>query len=90
MDVQYVAALARIALTSEEATELQGQLDHILDYVAELKKLDVSHIEPTAFAIREENVWREDEPRTGLTVEQVLENAPAARNGLFVVPKVLE
>ena len=44
MDVRYVAALARISLGDTEAEELQSQLDGILAYVGELKKLDVEGV----------------------------------------------
>ena len=46
MDVRYVAGLARMALSDEEASKLQGQLDDILAFVGELKVLDVSGVEP--------------------------------------------
>lgn len=90
MDVKYVAALARIALTEEEAVQLQGQLNDVLAHIEELKKLDVDGVEPTANTFLEANVWREDEPADGLTQAAALANAPRARNGLFVVPKVVE
>lgn len=90
MDVRYVAGLARMALSDEEATQLQGQLDDILAFVGELKKLDVSGVAPTDDASGTLNAWREDEPTPGLEREAALANAPLARHGQFVVPKVIE
>ena len=90
MDVRYVAGLARMALSDEEVSTLQGQLDDILAFVGELKSLDVSGVEPTDDASGNQNAWREDVPVAGLEREAALANAPLARHGQFVVPKVIE
>ena len=90
MDVRYVAGLARIALSDEEAAQLQTQLDDILAFVGQLKSLDVSGVAPTDDVRAVQNSWREDEPVAGLEREAALANAPLARHGQFVVPKVVE
>jgi aspartyl-tRNA(Asn)/glutamyl-tRNA(Gln) amidotransferase subunit C len=90
MDVRYIAHLARLELTDEEAALFQAQLGQILAYVDQLKQLDVSGIEPTAHAVPRVNVMRPDEPRPGLSREEALANAPAQTNGLFLVPKIVE
>ena len=90
MDVRYVAGLARIALSDAEAARLQGQLDDILAFVGELKKLDVSGVEVTDVATEAQNAWLADVPIAGLEREATLANAPLARHGQFVVPKVIE
>ena len=90
MDVRYVAGLARMALSEEEASKLQGQLDDILAFVGQLKELDVSSVAATDVATEAWNAWREDEPAEGLSREAALGNAPVARHGQFVVPKVIE
>jgi aspartyl-tRNA(Asn)/glutamyl-tRNA(Gln) amidotransferase subunit C len=90
MDVRYVAGLARIALTDGEAAQLQGQLDDILAFVGELKKLDLAGVAATDVATETRNAWREDEPSAGLAREAALNNAPLARHHQFVVPKVIE
>ena len=90
MDVRYVAGLARIALSDEEAARLQGQLDDILAFVGELKQLDVSAVAATDVATEAQNAWREDEPVAGLERDVALKNAPLARHNQFAVPKVVE
>ncbi len=70
--------------------QLQAQLDDILAFVGELKSLDVSGVAPTDDASGVQNSWREDEPIAGLPREAALANAPLARHGQFVVPKVVE
>jgi len=90
IDVSYVANLARIDLTAEETALFQGQLDQILEYVEQLGELDVSNVEPTAHAMPLVNVLRDDTPRTSLDNESVTANAPAARDGQILVPKINE
>jgi aspartyl-tRNA(Asn)/glutamyl-tRNA(Gln) amidotransferase subunit C len=90
LDVAYVARLARINLTEEEAKTFQKQLDDVLKYVEKLRELDVTGIDIAAHALPVFNVFREDAPRDWFTAEQALSNAPRQANGLFVVPKVVE
>jgi aspartyl-tRNA(Asn)/glutamyl-tRNA(Gln) amidotransferase subunit C len=90
IDVSYVANLARIDLTEEETALFQGQLDQILEYVEQLGELDVSNVEPTAHAMPLVNVLRADEPGVSLDNDTVTANAPAARDGQILVPKINE
>ena len=90
LDVRDVARLARIELTDEEATTFQSQLGRVLEYVEQLKTLDVSNVEPTAHANPVFNVLREDVSHPGLTREAALANAPHSANNLVVVTKVIE
>jgi aspartyl-tRNA(Asn)/glutamyl-tRNA(Gln) amidotransferase subunit C len=89
-DVQYVARLARIALTPAEEEKFGAQLSQVLGYIEKLNQLDVSGIEPTAHAVPMVNVVRLDEVRASLTNQEALRNAPAKANGLFLVPKIVE
>jgi len=90
LDVAYVATLARINLSDEEARAFQKQLGDVLNYVEKLRQADVSRVEVAAHALPIFNVFREDTPRDWFTAEQALSNSPRKANGLFIVPKVLE
>jgi aspartyl-tRNA(Asn)/glutamyl-tRNA(Gln) amidotransferase subunit C len=90
LDVAYIARLARINLTEEEASAFQTQLEEVLKYVEKLRQADVNHVEAAAHALPIFNVFREDASRDWLTAEQALSNAPRKANGLFIVPKVVE
>lgn len=90
MDIDYVARLARLALTDEEKKAYGAQLGDILAYFEKLAAVDVEGVEPTAHAFPLHNVWEEDEPRAGFTPEEALLNAPAARDNQVVVPKVVD
>jgi aspartyl-tRNA(Asn)/glutamyl-tRNA(Gln) amidotransferase subunit C len=88
LDVAYVARLARINLTEDEAKIFQKQLGDVLKYVEKLCQLDITRVDATAHAFPV--VFRDDAPRDWFTAEQALSNAPRQANGLFVVPKVVE
>jgi aspartyl-tRNA(Asn)/glutamyl-tRNA(Gln) amidotransferase subunit C len=90
LDVAYVARLARINLTNDEAEIFQKQLDNVLNYVEKLRQIDVTGVEATANSLPVFNVFREDAPWDWFTAEQALSNAPRQANGLFIVPKVVE
>ena len=90
LDVAYVARLARINLTEEEANAFQKQLGDVLNYVEKLRQTNVSRVKVAAHALPIFNVFREDAPRDWFTAEQALSNAPQNANGLFIVPKVVE
>ncbi|MDX1679308.1 MAG: Asp-tRNA(Asn)/Glu-tRNA(Gln) amidotransferase subunit GatC [Akkermansiaceae bacterium] len=89
IDVRYVAGLARLELSDEEVAEFQPQLDAIMDYVDELKKLDVAGIEPTAHPAPVFGRMREDSPHQSLPREAVLRNAPDQAQNQIRVPKVV-
>ena len=90
LNIDHVAQLARLALTPEEKAKFAQQLGDVLHHIEQLKKVDVSGVEPTAHAAPVFNVWAEDVARPGLPVELALKNAPAQRDHMVVVPKVVE
>ena len=90
LDIRYVAGLARIELTEEEAGKFELQLEHILEYMHKLDQIDVNGIEPTAHANPVLNITRPDETKPGLTSEEALANGPQTGSNQFIVPKVVE
>ena len=90
IDVAHVAKLARLHLPKEETKLFQAQLGRVLEHAEKLREPETSHLEATAHAVPIFNVFREDEPRTGLTAEEALSNAPRQANSLFIVTKVVE
>ncbi len=88
-DVEHVAYLARLGLTEEELTRLEGQLNHILDQYAILARLDTEAIPPTAQTIELENILRDDDARPSLPREAVLANAGESDGAFIVVPAIL-
>jgi len=88
--VEYIANLARLALTEEEKEEFTGQLDKILTYIDKLSQLDTKNVEPTTHAVPMKNVFREDNVKPSLDQEDALSNAPEKHRGYFKVPRIIE
>jgi aspartyl-tRNA(Asn)/glutamyl-tRNA(Gln) amidotransferase subunit C len=89
-EVEHIAALARLRLSDEEKARYRDQLSAILDYMAKLKELDTSAIEPTATVLPLRTVLRPDTVTPSLTPAELLANAPEAEAEMFRVPPVLE
>jgi aspartyl-tRNA(Asn)/glutamyl-tRNA(Gln) amidotransferase subunit C len=89
-DVEHVAYLARLGLTRDELTRLEGQLNHILDQYAILAELPTDDIAPTAQTIELANILRDDVVRSSLPLAAVLANAPARQGDFVVVPAILD
>ena len=89
-DVEKIADLARLNLTSEEKNKFTKQFNLILEYFKKLNELDTSGIEPLSQPLNITNVFREDLVRESLPVEKALENAPDKAGNYFKVPKVIE
>lgn len=89
-EVEHVAHLARLGLTEDELTRLEGQLNHILDQYAILADVPTDDIAPTAQTIELENILRDDIVRPSLPVAAVLENAPVRNGEFIVVPAILD
>lgn len=85
-DVLHVARLARLDLSDAEVERFQEQLSAILDAVSKVQELDLADVPPTSHPLDLVNVWREDEPRPSLPVDEALANAPKHRGDLFEVP----
>ncbi len=66
-EVQHIAELARLQLSSEELERYRGQLSSILDHVAQLQKLDTTGIAPTSSVLPGRSVLREDVPGESLS-----------------------
>lgn len=87
--VEYVAGLAQLELSEEEKETFTHQLDSILSYMDKLNELDTENIEPTSHVLPIHNVFREDEVKPSLPLEEALANAPDPKDGFFRVPRVI-
>ncbi|UDL95296.1 Asp-tRNA(Asn)/Glu-tRNA(Gln) amidotransferase subunit GatC [Lichenihabitans sp. PAMC28606] len=90
LTVRRIATLARIALPDDEAVHLQGELNAILNFVAELDAVDVEGVEPMTSVMPMQMRGRPDVVTDGEIVDAVLSNAPVSEDHYFVVPKVIE
>ena len=76
-------------IISDETIEYVGILA-MLDYIDTLNELDTSGVEPMSHVFPVNNVFREDVVTNGDDREEILANAPEAKEGAFVVPKTFD
>ncbi len=88
--VRKVSKLAKIKINEKEESKLIEELNNILGWVDELKKVDTEQIEPMLSVFNESMAMRKDEVSSEISDELVLKNAPESKSGFFVVPKVID
>jgi aspartyl-tRNA(Asn)/glutamyl-tRNA(Gln) amidotransferase subunit C len=88
-DVEHVAHLARLHLSTEEIDLFTHQLNSILLYMEKLSELDTSGIPPTTHALNLSNAFRDDQILPSLPREEALKLGPEQGCSAFVVPKVI-
>ena len=88
-EVQRVARLARLDLSSGEVSRMTGQLDAILSYVAKLDELDTTGVPATTHTQDVVNAFRDDIVQPSLNRERALANGPEQNGESFVVPRVI-
>ena len=88
--IEYVGILAKLELSDEEKEQAKKDMANMLDYIDTLNELDTSGVEPMSHVFPLNNVCREDVVTNGDDREEILANAPEAKEGAFVVPKTFD
>jgi len=96
-DITRIARLARLDMTPERLARAQIELNGILALIERLQSVDTQGVEPLAHPLSaHEDIClrlRDDvvtEASDSDARAALLANAPATRDGLFLVPKVIE
>jgi len=89
-EVAKVALLARLRISPDELETFTGQLNSIVEFVAQLQELSTADVEPLAHGVEVRNVFRDDVRGPSLPREAALANAPRRNAESFLVPAVLE
>jgi aspartyl-tRNA(Asn)/glutamyl-tRNA(Gln) amidotransferase subunit C len=85
-----IARLARMKVPDEQLEQVAGELNKILEFVAQLDEVDVKGVEPLANPHDMPLRWRDDVVNDGGKTADILANAPAKTSDFFTVPKVVE
>ena len=81
--MENVCILAKLSLTEEEKEKAKKDMQDKLD------ELDTCGVEPMSHIFGDNNVFREDEVTNGDNSEEMLANAPKAKEGQYQVPKTI-
>lgn len=89
-DITDIARLARLKTDDDQAAFYATQLSSIMQLVEKMNDIDTSDVEPMSHPQDAALRLREDEVTADNCREQYQAIAPAAENGLYLVPKVIE
>ena len=88
--VEQIARLAKLEISQEQAKRYASDLSNILDLVAQMKQCETDGIAPMTHPFDASLRMRPDEVSESNQREKFQACAPAAQEGLYVVPKVLD
>ena len=90
-DVRKVAKLCRLEIPEDDIEKYSNQLEVILEYIAQLERIDTLNVPPTTRAVEVVNVFREDTIVSSSSDirDKILDLAPQREGEFFRVPKIL-
>lgn len=90
-DVKRLARMSHLPIHEADLLKYPNQLTESISYVENLSEIDTSQVPDSFFTTEAQNVMAEDvvDESIMLTQDQALSNAPAKRNGYFVVKRIL-
>lgn len=91
-EIKHIAKLARLDLTEVELEKYGEQLSNVLNYIDQLKEVEVKDVEPTAQVTGLTNVLRDDmaENWDKAEIEEALTDAPEKEGRFIKVKRVIE
>ncbi len=89
-EIDNISNLARLRISPAEADEVAARIGGILAMIDRMRSVDTSGIEPLAHPLDAAQRLRADEVTETDRRDEALALAPSSRNGLFLVPKVIE
>jgi aspartyl-tRNA(Asn)/glutamyl-tRNA(Gln) amidotransferase subunit C len=88
--VRKVAKLAHIRVPEDRLAPMAAELSRIMEWIEQLNEVDTDGVEPMTSAVVQALPMRDDVVTDGGDAGVILANAPKARDGFFLVPKVVE
>lgn len=91
-DPLHIAKLAKLELQADstQAAQLTKEIGHILDAINQLQSIDTQQVEPLANPLESTQPLRADAVTETDQRQQFQQLAPESRDGLYLVPQVIE
>jgi aspartyl-tRNA(Asn)/glutamyl-tRNA(Gln) amidotransferase subunit C len=74
----------------EDKGAMARDLAEIVEFVEMLNELETEDIDATFSTLNNPTPLRDDIPVKNEVIEEILQNAPKAKDGFFIVPKIIE
>jgi len=88
-EVKHIATLARIGVSDEEVEKFSKDLSTVLDWIEQLKEVDVSGVQPAAHIVGIKNIARDDIAREFPAKGDLVKLFPEEKSGYDKVKSVL-
>lgn len=88
-EIMHIAKLASLNLREDEIESYRGNLEDILNFVADVNSANVNELDITIGSNEKCNVFRKDEVVEFKDTEALLQNAPTKERNMFKIPKVI-
>ena len=88
--VEKLLRLSALSLGSDERSLLQGDLDKIVGLIDAMQSVDTQGVEPLAHPLDGTQPLRADAVTESVDRGRLQRSAPLARDGLYLVPRVVE
>jgi len=85
--IEYVSILAKLELKGEARAQARSDMEKMIEFADMLNEIDTEDTDPAVQVIDMENVFRDDTVTNGDNREDMLANAPAKKNGQYMVPR---
>ena len=82
--------MSRLHFSDRELEIFETQVAGILDFIEKLKEIDVDEVAPTSHPMALTNVFRPDQIRPSVSMEDFIRRSPKSSGSFFEVPKVIE
>ena len=89
-DIDKIAILARLQVTPSETSDYANSISSILSLIDQMQQVSTEGIEPLSNPHDASQRLRKDEVTCDNQREAFIALAPAAQDGLYLVPKVLD
>ena len=89
-EIDKIATLARLRVSPAEVDEVATRIGGILALIDQMQSVDTAGVEPLAHPLDAVQRLRADEVTETDRRDELLALAPSSRDGLFLVPKVIE
>ena len=89
-DIEKLCSLARLALDENEQAHLQRDLDRIVAMLDAIGSVTTDDLEPLAHPLDATARLRADAVTEEVDRDTLQQSAPATRNGLYLVPRVID
>tara|TARA_B100001250_G_C19708386_1_gene747992 strand:- start:248 stop:559 length:312 start_codon:yes stop_codon:yes gene_type:complete len=94
-DINKIAELAKLNLTSQEIAKFESQMEDIISHFSSLQKIDTSNFNLNYWEIDENKITdvsdlRDDEKSNSLNEKEIFSNAPAKESKFIKIKKILD